>query len=99
MEFEVKITTMVSKTVKVNAMDSAHAREIAARLDHTGVFANTRCTIDGKKYEARVCCSVCGEMVPIFYTPDDDETPVCLPCFNRIARKWRRENGLQPDFA
>lgn len=101
MEFEVEIITKVSKHVTVHAESAFQAREIAQKLDQSGMFANTRCTIEGKDYKAYVRCTLCKELMPFYYTPEDDDKPVCLPCFNRIARKWQRKPvpALEPAFA
>lgn len=93
MEFEVEIITKVVKRVTVNADSLPHAREVAQHLDQTGMFANARCTIEGKKYTAYVRCSHCGKHVSFYYTPDDTDKPICLSCFSNLTQKWQSKTA------
>ena len=86
--FDVEISTVTTKTIRVKALDLPSAQAIAKNLDEKGITESVRDSSSRKSYSAYLLCPRCGRHANLYYESHDGAV-YCLPCYRDINHKWR----------
>lgn len=87
--FDVDISTIITKTIRVKAQDLQSAQKIARKLDEKGITEAVKDNSSSKSYSAYLLCPRCGKHTNFYYEAPDS-IAYCLPCYREITNNWRR---------